>query len=760
MPIAGKSNSLKEALNKIEGFVNSVLKDRDDYVSGRNITQGKNIEAEIRFTNFRISEEAASAWSKFLSNLNDKAPRIPDSRIRQTGDIIRRYEVETSVDTVEYMKSSDQTYRDHSIRVTRRKDLEKFKKGELAPIMRKGHELGVTHDAKLRLKSLEQLGMRAVISEEVSFTKEQFEKLEKEPTGEKMVVRERVSYTNNTGQWRWDITKGSRGPEIELEFLGKIPEKNFRANITLEIYLLLQFLGEGELYETGDAKGVRDFISRALGDEASKNPVNFEPLHFKQILEENLEYDVSIKADGERRFLVLFKGEMWLLNPRLNDAYIEGPAIHKKLYLVNRKAPLAKIFRQKDGKRPDDMILDVELVRDFATRTDHIYFLDLLYYNPSFTKPGNNLGYLGDMIRPHRLDLIKRLTQGTDMVIDRKFFGKYSFPIRFHRKEWMPITGENMKSFFDANKYLLSEEISGHDETPIRRDGLIFTPSDGLDSPSPVLKWKPHNMISIDFHIEDGKCYVNDDSGKLTQFVPTGNFPVQDPRTKQNLTITCDAGEFKYASVVEAVYNPIDARFKAVRARSDKSYPNHIMVAQNIWNDINAPIGEEDMVDYDKTHLREFVSIYNWVEEHVGPKLVVFSQDDIAVRWLTNVYNRPMASKIVRPHIDVTVLVPIDTPGNARVVTRSSGDNSLPFSSTTMFISKSAETAKYTANIVFLTGGEDRDRVFLATYSYLHGHYSGKPRGSEAESLLEGAMRMAYALATKDIIYVEEEVDA
>lgn len=737
MPTTRKNNPRGEFSNEIMLFLRKIIDSRDFAIRNRNLMSKKSIEAEIRFTNFKITDQIARFWSKYLEVVSDKNSNNLYSKTITTG-------------SVEYVKASNEDFKGHTMRIHTEIEPQKPSYISGVKVNLEDDKNKVSYDAKMKIKGALAFGMKGVVSEEISLDKEEFDNIVSGNNSYRKVDRTRISYKLNKGYWRWDITKDTDGYQIELEILENFSQhKQILLLLSAQILNLLELLGEGEVYKDIEAERVQTFMNNATGDSLENNPVNFEPVHFGEIVSQTQQYDVSIKADGERRILIFYEGNMWLFNPRLRDSTGAEISIHKKLYLVKRGIE-EEVFIQRDRRYADNLILDVELIRDEKSREDHIYFLDLIYFLPKFLKQGDNLGYLGNMKRALRLDLIRRLTNGTEMMVKRKFIRQIEYPIFFHRKEWIPIDGAHISTFFEANRYLLSDSVDGKDETPIKKDGLIFTPSGGLEKESLILKWKPRDMLSIDFHVDNGKCYVNDDNGKLTLFVPNGNFPV-DESNFDIKHVKCDVGNYKNSNIVEAVYDHRERTFRAVRSRDDKSYPNHISVAQNIWNDIMAPVDKQDMTSYEKSNLGEFVSLKRWVDEGKGSNLIVFSKEYMISRWLANYYNRFKGARAIPPTMMIMFL-PAPPSNKYRVKTRWSTQG-LPFSSVSVMINLYDKLANYMAVIdaFAITGNPTR---FMITDSLLNGWKDRFP-DMDSNSMIESVMYMAKQY-NQEYIYVEE----
>lgn len=117
-------------------------------------------------------------------------------------------------------------------------------------------------------------------------------------------------------------------------------------------------------------------------------------------------------------------------------------------------------------------------------------------------------------------------------------------------------------------------------------DGLIFTSKDDKYF-GKNYKYKPTSLLTIDFHVAPGgilQSYNNE--GVLVPFTGNAQFPFSG---------TVDSS---LKRIHEFRWNAVDKVFEEIRERPDKKKPNHIDVANNVWNDINTPINENEFLEY------------------------------------------------------------------------------------------------------------------------------------------------------------------
>lgn len=119
-------------------------------------------------------------------------------------------------------------------------------------------------------------------------------------------------------------------------------------------------------------------------------------------------------------------------------------------------------------------------------------------------------------------------------------------------------------------------------------DGIIFV-SPGQYS-SIRRKWKPKDKLTIDFIVENEIPKVVENNS-LVPFLGSDAYPFDKPPK-----VIFDFDVAPYA-VVECLWNDNDNAFHSYRIRIDKDKPNSLLVAKDIWNNIQEPILETDLTD-------------------------------------------------------------------------------------------------------------------------------------------------------------------
>lgn len=190
-------------------------------------------------------------------------------------------------------------------------------------------------------------------------------------------------------------------------------------------------------------------------------------------------YGVSIKADGVRRFLIIYR---------------------RNVYLIGRPYEMNYLYRLRSGEEDALFIIEGELIES-GNR------INLGNFTPGQIIPPLFLAY--DLIWANksdisvypyymRLDHLQKIVQmftNTNELIDVRLKEFYTF--------------STADEFFRLNNKLL--DLEGID---YKVDGLMYTPThasyrDTVVNPElKIFKWKPHTMLTIDFVNKDGKAYV------------------------------------------------------------------------------------------------------------------------------------------------------------------------------------------------------------------------------------------------------------
>jgi hypothetical protein len=284
------------------------------------------------------------------------------------------------------------------------------------------------------------------------------------------------------------------------------------------------------------------------------------------------EYVVCEKTDGERFLL--------MIDERGQCAFID-----RKMHFYKRKSEAERRHHHRhhhqhldsnELKSLRNSLLDGELVKN--TINERVCFLvfDVLVF---------------------RKDDVRRRS-----YTDRMQTLHNSHPFSFHG----PIVVKWMYPISDAMNILSRPH-------PYNTDGLIFTSASApykAGTCQTMLKWKPEELISIDFGISnpsDGNKYFMyvAERGEFKRYYFGGESSIEleigeEDRQRANEILR------KKICIVECVFNPLSQQWKVIKIREDKNLPNDVRVVENTWKLINNPISKQDLSNLiEKAILRE-----------------------------------------------------------------------------------------------------------------------------------------------------------
>lgn len=245
----------------------------------------------------------------------------------------------------------------------------------------------------------------------------------------------------------------------------------------------------------------------------------------------NLKFDMW-KQMKDYNFLLKYDGERYLLLVYQNCIYMINETTVKRI--------------KTKCKLPDNTILDSEYVS--GTDGGTFYIFDILFHNGV------------DVREKHlhaRFDIIK----------------SFVFPRMFKLTTLFT-------SFIDLTKYIL----------PLKEgiDGIIFMPKYQPYKNNCSYKYKPANLLTIDFLIQNNQLYMDTTNG-LVLFRGDNTNPYNS-----DLPFQCKF-DYENGDVIEFTFNKECKQFIALRKRSDKLKPNFIKVALDVWYDI---FNEIDIISF------------------------------------------------------------------------------------------------------------------------------------------------------------------
>lgn len=151
-------------------------------------------------------------------------------------------------------------------------------------------------------------------------------------------------------------------------------------------------------------------------------------------------------------------------------------------------------------------------------------------------------------------------------------------------------------------------------------DGIVFAQRTSTYINKQTLKYKPINLLTIDFLITIDnndtypvyKLYVQGESG----VIPFEPYPILMKVDTNGKSIISSGNK-----IVECQW--VNDTFLPMRVRTDKTIPNFITVAMDIWEDINNPITETEM----GLIISEISKQYVYPRPYRGIPLTLFGQE-------------------------------------------------------------------------------------------------------------------------------------
>lgn len=532
-------------------------------------------------------------------------------------------------------------------------------------------------DAK-NIHNVDEFNFRIRMSNELPVTGEEIDKLEKMDKQSlnniKFRYKERISlvlHDDKDYMIRIDLTsvKTSRNVnnindkpssyELEIEYQTKTKtKKEHFAHLLKETETLLKLIEQSpHLMPESEKMMVIDNYSSLLGISKEKNislagrqPQSLEIQHITDMLPDK--YAVTDKADGDRYFLVIFNGRVYLIS---NNLYVKNTGIvlnKDKADKYNNSVLDGELIFIVKEKRYIFMAFDCLFnggkdIRDIQTFMTRLNEADDIIENCFLL--GKQKGYKvkeytgtfnADKRAEHFGGEIKNFMRilNDDMKLEKEY-------VMIRRKLFINVLGGRRNEIYKYSKLLWDKYIFDSSvQCPYILDGLVYHPLEqkyviGKTTTYIEYKWKPSDKNSIDFYVEyerspdTGNIIIlydnsNDENiqnkpykiinlyvGKREKGVEIPTlFRKDDGGYKAYLFLDgtevrdIEGNIVQDKTVVEFYYNnddTIDPKFRWVpmRTRYDKTqavhkykkrYGNYIDVANKVWRSIINPITIND----------------------------------------------------------------------------------------------------------------------------------------------------------------------
>jgi hypothetical protein len=454
----------------------------------------------------------------------------------------------------------------------------------------------------------QEMGMKLSFSLEIKDGRFVQERLRRVSGAPLIRNKSRTSYVYNPKKISLDLTSVSENDRVKFEVeadrtigLGEFLSPGSDSHGIIKDFLLgVDFLAREVVYQSRTPlpatvlePGLK-MINSALGagrpdDRPTLKLEKLIPqvrnMQVSDLLRENyLGYAVTPKADGYRYLLAVTDTFMFLVQP---------PNIYKVLY-EGRDIPRSWVGFVFDGELVERDNWRMENMSRGVREVQYFYCIfDVLGY------PGDN-GFpeseRGDILR--RINRLKTYFEEIRRSPRNSFKWEDEMDLVLVRAGVSPrlppcVTAIQIKPYDDA-RYSPWGAVNAFYETlrpklPYKDDGLIFTPlgkSYRELNTELSLKWKPRDMLSIDFQYGEGGQLLVFSEGKPEQFTGTSLFPVPGGRPRlAGVNVPLRVG-----GIYEFVYDPPSREFRFTRPRPDKGIPNRLSDASQVWTDIHLPL--------------------------------------------------------------------------------------------------------------------------------------------------------------------------
>jgi hypothetical protein len=320
------------------------------------------------------------------------------------------------------------------------------------------------------------------------------------------------------------------GYECELEF----SVEGFKY-LNLLLNRFLRVINDNTLYLFTFQEGqtIKNEIYKVIDFKSMNQPVLLKYEHFTSMMNPEIGYRVSRKADGQRRLLV-FKNGVWLF-------YF--PDILQRV-------------QRESNKLFEGAILDGELLEDVTGELKNNFYNYIAF--DCISKYDLGTGEFDNSIREKNHDERLRYCQ---VIAEHYKDNRYLFVFL---KSFYSFDGA--EDFFARVREIFRENHFIH----YKQDGLLFVPQNSPYNFTQY-KWKPPELLSVDLLYRSGSLWANHDR-------PV-NMPVEN------------SPMLKSGEIIEFVYR--DGKLVPYRIRSDKVYPNNHEVVMETIKYMKNPITVE-----------------------------------------------------------------------------------------------------------------------------------------------------------------------
>ena len=419
------------------------------------------------------------------------------------------------------------------------------------PLVQEKKRIGLVQVMNIFIENV-NYAIRFFKSTEKTFEK----KLDGEPDNVRMKTRMSFKSQDKTHQFDLTYTTDKDGNypsyEVEIEYFDPVKIADDMKLLFVPVKLLLSILKNNTgIVEVDEYNGAIKAFNKFF-----ENDGKFD---MTKIYKRALPQPINLK----KRFIEDMDG--YAVTNKLNGIRMIGVILNGNLYGIDMVSNVVKI-----GTKIPEILNGTVFDAEYFQKELHIF--DILFRSNKDMRE-----YNFDMRYTAIQDTLNKMN--VEGVYVKRFF-------------MSPSLTANIRSAIEVVQILPIEY----------NDGIIFTPIHLPYFNTKIYKWKPPQMLTIDFYASkigndewklqvSGKQRRRDNITALVVFSPDKKFNDKKfngiIKSKENIT---GIGEYHWS--------PEEMTFKFDRFRMDKTDPNFIDVANDVWEDIVDPITLENLLSF------------------------------------------------------------------------------------------------------------------------------------------------------------------
>lgn len=295
--------------------------------------------------------------------------------------------------------------------------------------------------------------------------------------------------------------KGKVSYEIEIEFVGKksiLSNEEISHKLLSHCFNIMKLLQNSNVIITNDLMNdIKDYYKTLIkldnNDFIAASPVTIHRENlFKSDITKNIynRYAVTLKADGERFFMIVYKSS----NKDLNG----------KIFIFNNN------FKFIDTGYKDEQWVGSLMEGEYIENENEIYLYDILFSKGEDVRKRYLIDISSEGKLPTRLSILDQFIKSNTKSIAKNFREALCINIK-NKKYIQTVRGDGTDIFQKVKEIWDSRQF-----TTFNVDGIIFVPKYEYyplwgGSWYSLFKWKPPSLNTIDFLIKFSKDENNKD---------------------------------------------------------------------------------------------------------------------------------------------------------------------------------------------------------------------------------------------------------